>query len=179
MERIFSDFQLYDSVKEETILKYKGKVPLEIIKIWKNYGFGTFLNGYLKVINPDDYREIIDESYARKDVAIPIFATAMGDVITWEENQYLMLIKYRKGILKGLSFKYFFLDLADKSFIEEELDCKQYNFAVEKYGVPEFDECFGHTPILGMGGAEKGENLKKVKLKEHIYLITQFMGPIE
>ncbi|EAC4137804.1 TPA: DUF1851 domain-containing protein, partial [Listeria monocytogenes] len=54
-----------------------------------------------------------------------------------------------------------------------------YPSAVEKYGEASYDECFGYTPILGMGGTEKVENLKKVKLREHIYLITQFMGPIE
>jgi hypothetical protein len=30
-----------------------------------------------------------------------------------------------------------------------------------------------------MGGSEKIENLKKVKLREHILLITEFMGPIQ
>lgn len=31
----------------------------------------------------------------------------------------------------------------------------------------------------GLGGEEKVESLQKVKLIEHIYIITQFMGPIE
>jgi hypothetical protein len=35
------------------------------------------------------------------------------------------------------------------------------------------------VPLLGLGGPEKIENLSKVKLIEHIYLITQFMGQIE
>lgn len=90
-----------------------------------------------------------------------------------------MLIKYRKSKLKGLSFKYFFSDLEDKEFVEEELDSSQYFLAVKKYGTLKFDECFGYTPLLGLGGFEKVENLKKVKLKEHIMVITEFMGPIE
>ena len=37
------------------LLKYKDKLPEELIEIWKKYGFGTFVNDFLKVINPDDY----------------------------------------------------------------------------------------------------------------------------
>nr|WP_324250972.1 polymorphic toxin type 15 domain-containing protein [Bacillus sp. AF12] len=32
---------------------------------------------------------------------------------------------------------------------------------------------------LGDSGSEKVENLEKVKLREHILIITEFMGPIE
>ncbi|MBC1371376.1 DUF1851 domain-containing protein [Listeria booriae] len=34
-------------------------------------------------------------------------------------------------------------------------------------------------PLPGLGGPDKVENLQKAKLKEHIYLITQFMGKLE
>ncbi|EUJ32213.1 T6SS immunity protein Tdi1 domain-containing protein [Listeria cornellensis] len=137
------------------------------------------MNGYIRVINPNDYRQVLEESYFRNDVAIPIFTTGLGDVIIWEENKYLMLIKYRKSKLKGISFKYFFSDLEDKEFVEEELDSIQYFAAVEKYGSLKQEECFGYTPLLGLGGAEKVDNLKKVKLKEHIMIITEFMGRIQ
>lgn len=42
-----------------------------------------------------------------------------------------------------------------------------------------FEECFGYVPLLRLGGSEKVENLKKVKIKEHIELITQMVGKIE
>ena len=70
-------------------------------------------------------------------------------------------------------------DLDDESFLDEELDWNPYPEAVNKYGQPAFNECFGYVPLLGLGGPEKVENLSKVKLVEHIYLITQFMGQIE
>ncbi len=46
-------------------------------------------------------------------------------------------------------------------------------------GELEFDESFGYTPLLGIGGSEKIENLEKVKTKEHIEIITQMVGRIE
>ena len=59
------------------------------------------------------------------------------------------------------------------------MDWKHYQQALNKYGKLEIDECFGYTPLLALGEFRKVENLQKVKLIEHVYLITQFMGPIE
>ncbi len=139
------------------------------------------MNGYLKIINPDLFQELLTETYFRSHVAIPIFSTGMGDIIAWEENRYLRMINYRKGKFQGISagFEFFFSDLSNDSFLNKYLDWNPYQEAVKRYGKPGFDECFGYAPLLGLGGPEKVENLKKVKIIEHIYLITQFMGPVE
>lgn len=178
---IFEDFILEERVGQDVIEKYQGKIPVELLEIWQQYGFGAILNGYLKIINPDIFQDVINESYFRKDVAIPIFATGMGDIITWEENRYLRMINYRKGKFQGISagFDFFFQDFEEEFFCEKYLDWSPYPKAVEEYGMPTFDECYGYVPLLGLGGSEKVENMKKVKLIEHIYLITHFMGPIE
>ena len=70
---MIKDFILIGEVKEKLIKEYGSRLPIEIIDIWKNYGFGTFYNGYLKVINPNDYIRILDESYFQGNVSIPIF----------------------------------------------------------------------------------------------------------
>ncbi|MBC6972253.1 DUF1851 domain-containing protein [Bacillus sp. Xin] len=85
----------------------------------------------------------------------------------------------KKRQQKLLKFKFFFNNAADDYFLERVLDWNPYQEAKDRYGELAFDECFGYTPLLGLGGSEKVENLQKVKLIEHIYLITQFMGPIE
>ena len=54
----------------------------------------------------------------------------------------------------------------------------QYIEAVNKLGKLEQDECFGYVPLLGLGGSEKVQNLKKVKIREHIELISQLVGKI-
>ena len=82
---------------KKTISQYENQLPQEIIDLWKNDGYGTFYNGYLKVINPNEYKELIESSYFQGNVSIPIFATAFGDIITWEKNQFLGIIKYRYG----------------------------------------------------------------------------------
>ena len=36
----------------------------------------------------------------------------------------------------------------------------------------------GDVPLLGLGGSEKIQNLKKVKIREYIELISQLVGKI-
>lgn len=182
---IYSDFKKISKVEESTINKYKEQLPKELIEAWKIYGYGTFMNGYLKVINPDDFIVLVSDTYLRNMGTIPIFTTSMGDIILFEkdENQetYIVMINYRKNKTKVLASKYslFIRFLEEEAFKQKALDWLPYPAAVEKFTEPAYEECFGYTPLLGLGGAEKVENLKKVKLKEHILIITEFMGPVQ
>ncbi|MDE6642100.1 MAG: DUF1851 domain-containing protein [Acetatifactor sp.] len=54
----------------------------------------------------------------------------------------------------------------------------KYNEAVEMHSPLAYDQCFGYVPILAMGGKEAAENLKKVKTREHIAVITALAGGI-
>ncbi|WP_111289786.1 T6SS immunity protein Tdi1 domain-containing protein [Bacillus safensis] len=181
MAAIFRDYIKYETVDEDVILKYKDKIPEELIATWKKFGFGSFVNDFLKVINPDDYLDILERSYVRYEQAIPIFTTAVGDIIVWEKDKYLNLLNFRKGYVHVVSsgFEFFFDDLKDNEFLNDELMWQPYPEAISKYSAPGYDECFGYTPLLSLGGAEKAENLKKFKLKEHILIITEFMGPVQ
>ncbi|MGG3639965.1 T6SS immunity protein Tdi1 domain-containing protein [Bacillus gobiensis] len=174
------NFVLKEKTPKSIIEQYKDKIPEQITDVWKKYGFGIMKNGYLKVVNPNEYRDILSDTYVRHNLAIPLFTTAMGDILVWEDG-YLLAINYRKHQVNVVAknFKFFFGDLSDNYYLEKALDWLPYPQAVEKYGNVAFDECFGYVPLLGLGGSEKVDNLKKVKLIEHIYLITQFMGPIE
>lgn len=182
---LFKDFKKTSQVEEYTINKYKDILPEDLIKVWKTYGYGSFLNGYLKIINPDEFNSFINDTYLRSEGTIPIFSTSMGDIILFEkdENQesYIVMINYRKGKTKVLASKYslFLRFLEEEAFRQKALDWLPYPEAIEQYKEPEYNECFGYTPLLGLGGAEKMENLKKVKLKEHILIITEFMGPVQ
>jgi hypothetical protein len=177
----FDNFKLDEKVSDLIIEKYTDQIPSEVIDIWRQYGFGSVSQGYLKIINPDKLEKLLEEVYTRFQEAIPLFVTSMGDIIVWEKGRYLNLLNFRRNDVNAISagFDFFLEDLNDEEFLIDELKWVSYSNAVKKYGEPNFDECFGYVPLLGLGGSEKVENLQKVKWVEHIYLITQFMGSIE
>ena len=177
---MLKDFTRVAAMPQEVIEKYKNQVPEELVQIWEEDGLGTFLDDYLKVINPDEYLELVQETYFRGDISIPIFATAFGDIITLEKKKYLGIIKYKDGtfdiFLEDLSL--FIKCLPDKSFTDDYLDLPLYYAAVERYGSLDYAQCFGFVPLLGLGGFKDVNHLDKVKMYEHILLITQLVGPI-
>lgn len=105
-------------MKRELIQKYEKILPEELIKIWKDYGMSTLLKGYLKIINPEEYQELLNETYFRGTLSIPILTTAFGDVITLEEGHYISMVKYKNGsfIMLAKNFKRFIQNLTDDFF---------------------------------------------------------------
>lgn len=165
---------------QELIQKYESVLPEGLIEIWKNYGFAELLDGYLRVINPDDYQELLNETYFRADVSVPIFVTAFGDVLTLEKGRYIGMVKYKNGDFTILptNFELFMKNIEDDYFLKKYLEIPQYTAAVERLGKLKHDECFGYAPLLGLGGSEKVENLSKVNTRVHIELISQLVGGI-
>lgn len=182
--KVMSDFKLEEKVPERLIEKYSNILPELLIEIWKEYGFGTTLKGFLRLIHPEDYFEIVEDTYRRNQNTIPLFTTSMGDILLLEklnDTSSIIQLNYRKGKSKVIASKFelFLRFLEEEGYLEKAMEWNPYSAASKNYGIPAYYECFGYVPLLGLGGAERVENLQKVKLIEHVYLITQFMGPIE
>ena len=92
---VLNDFKQEYSAEESLLLKYKSVVPDSVISIWSEYGFGSFYEDFLKVINPDDYRELVEKSYFNGANAIPLLISYLGDVVVWEDNDHVTLIQYK------------------------------------------------------------------------------------
>ena len=120
-EKILKDFKKERDIPREVIEKYRDLVPKEMLEIWEKYGLGSFMNGYLRVINPDEYKKLVEETYFRGNKAIPIFITAFADIVTWEENEFIGMIKYKtldvNAVWEGMDN--FFELLDNKRFLEK------------------------------------------------------------
>ena len=158
-------------IKQELLHRYKTILPDELIKIWEDNGLARLMG---------EYQELLKETYFRGNISIPILVTAFGDIVTFEEGQYIGMVKYKNGnfVMLAKNFKRFIQNLGDDYFLEKYFQIPQYIEAVNKLGKLEQDECFGYVPLLGLGGSEKIQNLKKVKIREYIELISQLVGKI-
>lgn len=180
MDKWFKDFELSDKPDDALISKYRDRISPIIIRVWETYGFGSILNGYLRFINPDDYRQILDDTYLYAEKSVPIITTAFGDIIVWEDDDDLFILKYKKRdfsvILGGMT--YFWKSLDENHAQTRYFELDKYEKAIKLYGKPKPDECFGYFPLLGTGGKEDINNLQIVKTREHILLISQMIGGI-
>ena len=177
---MLEDFVKVADMPRDTIEKYRDTVPDELVEIWEKQGLGIFLDGYLKLINPDDYIEFVKETFFDGDNEIPIGISAFGDVITWHKGAYVAILEYKCEDVDILikNFKHFLMVLNDDYFLGKKFEIPLYKKAIEKFGPLEYDECFGFVPILPLGGKKDVEHMDKVKVREHLYLLVQFTGGI-
>ena len=68
--------------------------------------------------------------------------------------------------------------LEETGYFYEKANLKNIKEALNMLGTVSYDECYGYVPLLSLGGAEKPENLRKVKLREHLELMYQVQGEI-
>ena len=72
----------------------------------------------------------------------------------------------------------FLHSLSDESFTDDYFELPLYKEAIEKYDMLDYEQCFGFVPLLALGGFKDVDHLDKVKMYEHILLITTLVGKI-
>lgn len=86
-ERNQNNYVKYSDVSIETINKYKGKLPDELLNIWNIMGYGIYENGFIQLVNPDDYDFVFKYIDKLLEPSIVFAITAMGDLLIWEGNK--------------------------------------------------------------------------------------------
>jgi hypothetical protein len=179
----YPDYTVVEKPSPQVIDNYKEKLPAELIEFWQQYGFGSYMDGYLKIVNPEIYQPILNEGYDTENNKEIVFAvTGLGDFLVWVGDA-IRLVDFRHGsyaIINSSNVRRFFdRRLGDSSFLKMELKDENYFPPQQKLGSLEFDQCYAYFPILGAGGNEKVENMQKVKIREHIAVFAQIMGKLK
>ncbi len=173
------------AVDDTFIAKYANLSYTELTTLWQEVGLGSYCDGMLKIINPSDYQEVLNSCYVMDydKSFLPFMCTAFGDVFAYVKNpklnNYIVYLNVRYGTylilpdnLAALLNKIIF----NRSFLKGWFDLENYPAIQGKLGTPGFDECFGYSPLLAMGGSENFENIEIVKTLPYIDISTQTIG---
>ena len=186
------NFEKHSSVRPDTINKFSGILPAEVLYIWENYGFGTFEDGFVRFVDPDEYYDVLEYCNTYLEPTIVIGVTALGDLLVWEGNnnptvavdegnRYSLFIfrKERKEIL-GSTSDVINDEIGNKEFIEDEdyFDSSIFYQAKNQLGPLKYDECYGFEPLLVLGGKEDVADINIVKTKVYLSIIGQLVGSI-
>jgi hypothetical protein len=134
----YPDYTVVEKPSLQVINKYKDKLPAELIEFWQQYGFGIYMNGYLKIVDPDIYQPILNEGYDTENNKELVFAvTGLGDFVVWVGDA-IRLVDFRHGnyaiIESGDDMTWFFdMDLAEDEFVEDELKNGNYQPAKQNW----------------------------------------------
>lgn len=154
---------------EETIAKYKDKVPSLLIDIWTKTGFGKYNDGLIEIIDPEAFEPTLWTWLGREvENYVPIAISAFGELFYYrkltekDEDVCIIDIQYRKIETLVWSLESFFENvLIDKEEREEWLRESLFQQAIEKHDTLLKHEVFTFTPVLAMGGAESIEYIEK------------------
>lgn len=149
---------------------YEDKLPKELLEFWKQYGFGNYGNGLLKVIEPSEYMDVfypwlgIEEDFSK----LPILMTGFGDIYYYrklsqdDEDISILDIHHRNIDVCTYSLDDFFNGyIVDKEIYDEDLKVELFNESVKRKGALKEDEIFFFVPALVMGGSENAEFVDK------------------
>ena len=176
------------TVDDTFVAKYANVVSEKIIELWKEAGLGTFCDGLFRIIAPDRYQTIIEDSYPlyEYETATPFMTTVFGDIFAYVKNpvigDYVVFINVRYGTFKILSENVDILlnvVIFNKSCLESWFSLNKYPMIKSEKGVPTLDECYGYVPALASGGIESIDNIKILKAIPYIETVLQFIGNLK
>ena len=180
--------QNLEKASKSILEKYKNLVPESLLELWREYGFGFYGNGFLNLINPDDYHETLCNWLMRDldNERIPIMITAFGTIIYYrmlgadddgtiiaEDVAFIEPNYSDTGVLSWTLdsfFNEYLIDLENsKSFYFQE----NFERAKKLYGNCKTNEMYFFVPALRLGGNEKVENIDKGNALVHLEILLQ------
>ncbi len=182
----YPDYQISQMPTAEKIEEYQNMLPKEIISIWRDYGFGNFMDGYLRLIDPAQFQEFTDNYIENIGFNYtPIAVSAFGDLFVWKKKGegFMEFYDFRHSVFETISTSrgldlLFDVKFIDDSYIWDKLNASVYHEAKAKLGVPAYDQCYGYVPLLALGGSESVDNIQIVNLQVHMDLMAQVSGPL-
>lgn len=147
------DFVPHAPVEAATIDAYEGLVPEEIVELWQRYGYGSFGEGFVRLIDPHAYEGRIGNLLGKmigEGAAVPIMVTALADVVLWEPDRGVagLLLRQRRAVGLG-SRPRTLVQLTAKhgaAHLARAFDWAPYPEAVARHGVPAYDQVLAHLP---------------------------------
>lgn len=168
-------------VSEELIKKFKDKISPDLIEIWNTTGLGSYNEGLIQFIHPDEYADILELWLGRKmENYVPFALTGFGELLYYrklneeEEDVCMIDIQFRKVEVLTWSMKSFLHDfLADELNRADWLRESLFKQAILEKGSLEKGEVFTFVPILSFGCGLSTDYLEKGNAKVYQDLVFQ------
>ena len=143
-------------------------VNKQILDFIKEYGFGNYGDGIIKLIEPEMYMDSFYRWLGKEDYSrIPFMMTAFGDLFYFRnlgEGEYdisFLDIHYRKISVVAYTVEEFVEYLIDSEVEEKILRRKLFDEAKDKFGVLPLNEIYFFAPALVTGGGEEIKYVNK------------------
>lgn len=172
-------------LSDETRSKCAGRLPDWLLSTWRNYGIGTYRNGYFSFCLPQEFDGVLAEIFAwftdlsAEDFAVfgytsdsILYVINRTGEMHWIYMNFSYIISFRadddndalpSGVAPGI--------MAATKWISDDLHT--HNMAVKSLGLLNKGEVFGYLPALQLGGFQALSNIRKMRAAEHWFFLAQ------
>ena len=197
IERNQHTYVKHSDAPKEVIEKYRNMYqgqsyfPEELIWIWENMGFGVYEDGFLQIVNPDEYEFVFEYIDKLLEPTVVWGVTALGDLLVWEGNDnwtiapdegnrysFIDINELRDKVKSSRVDVFLNILVNDEEDLTEDFAAKPYLQIKGKLPKLEYGQCYGYVPALTLGGTKSNKNLKVVDTKSYIDIIGQSVGKI-
>lgn len=185
-------------VTAAAIERWRGKLPQQLLDYWETEGWASYGQGLFWTVNPDDYEDLIDEwlhdtPFEQLDSYHVIARSAFGELYACGETtgpKLKILCPTHALIALAKNLRPKDPDRLDFEIrglfgnrMKEDCDLKDedrkplFARALQKWGPLAADEMYGFEPAIVAGGQMRLENLRKVKIDQHLTILRQLAAP--
>lgn len=167
----------YRNVHPSLIETYSGQLPELIIETWRESGLQCFSHGFLWMVNPDEYREVIEDfvyDYQISQIDV-LFRSCFGDMIFAYDGRFyhFCAVTGKHAELTGSLESILEIDLAQQEFLDSIFFFDLFMQARNLLGELSEEELYGFFPAIQLGGTPDVMNLQKVNLLTHLHFLSQ------
>lgn len=179
----FNNFAPRAPIAREHIERYGPLVAPEIAEMWTTLGTGIANDGLLRVIDPAWVDGFLSHLVTTTTAMVPVFMTAFGDVIVSQQGTFNVIFTrygsfdtFAPAESAYLPAVFRVINDPSPTYLAKVLRSAHYQAAAQRLGIPEINECFGHVPLLSLGGPDIPDTLQRVKVREHLLLAAAMQG---
>lgn len=150
-------------------------LSVDLAGFFRKHGIGRYGDGLFRTVNPLRCGDIAD-AWNEPRAARSIFVVgAFGCFIyrDGDSNHFVNVWADTRTELFPDPADVFDASLCDKGFIDHLLLKPDFRKVSKRLGPPEEGECYGFFPAIALGGDGSPESVRKVRLREHLALLSQ------
>ena len=197
IERNQHTYVKHSDAPKEVVEKYKNMYqgqsyfPEELIWVWENMGFGIYEDGFLQIVNPDEYEFVFEYIDKLLEPTVVWGVTALGNLLVWEGNDnwtiapdegnrysFIDVNELKDSVDSSRVDVFLNILVNDEEDLTEDFAAKPYLQIKGKLPKLEYGQCYGYVPALALGGTKSNKNLKVVDTRSYIDIIGQSVGKI-
>jgi len=159
-------------------IKAIGTVPKGLDTLWHEQGWAGYRGGFYWTTDPADFNDVIRNWRRIPKDAMTIGRDAFANlyILEGEEVWQLNVHQDEHAMVSPTLDMFYLACVAKESFRTGYMWDELFQKALKAEGALAEDECYGFFPALALGGSGDAESLRRVKLFEHLSMLSQLHG---